>query len=282
MPKNINATLLAEILLEKTSPTYLIEITLDGLTLRYTDLDTDLDFPTAGNTYTAIGMFFDPVKSSVSMEVDRVNVSMDNIDNLLTGYVENYRFQGKVLTIKRVYLNHLALAANMIVIFAGEMGVPSLNETDFSVEVVSPLAKLSEEIPRRSYEGVCPWSFDGTECRGGGASLADEKAGQTAGAGSTIILLIDAARTEVDDYWNDGTIEMTSGANDGLKRKISDFDAATDTVTLLYAFPTIIGVGDTYTIKRGCSKSESICKSRFDNFENYGGFVSVPDDGGIE
>jgi len=37
-----------------------------------------------------------------------------------------------------------------------------------------------------------------------------------------------------------------------------------------------VQVGDTYTAKPGCDKSAEICKTKFDNFINFGGFPDVP------
>ena len=102
--------------------------------------------------------------------------------------------------------------------------------------------------------------------------MADTKAG-TADAGSTATILKDAARTEAEDYWNGGILEMTSGTNDGKRRQI--LTSVPGTITLLYAFSNPIATGDTYTIKRGCDKSISSCRD-FENEINFGGFISIP------
>lgn len=70
--------------------------------------------------------------------------------------------------------------------------------------------------------------------------------GGTADSGSTSTT-VDAERTETDDYWNGAYILYTSGPNDGLSRKITDFDAATDTITH-DAFPSAVAAGHTYLL----------------------------------
>ena len=158
-------------------------------------------------------------------------------------------------------------------VFSGIMTSPKVDEEALEVEVVSPLYNLEKQVPRRIYQNFCQWTFDSPECRGGGASLADEKTG-TADAGSTATVLKDSDRTEVDDYWKDGQLEMTSGENSGEVRQI--LSSTSGEITLLFAFPHAIAKGDTYKIRRGCDKSIKSCRDKFHNEINFGGFVTVP------
>ena len=69
------------------------------------------------------------------------------------------------------------------------------------------------------------------------------------GSASTVV---DAARTEVDDFWNGMTLEFTDDDNKGQKRPISDFTAADDTLTLTVtgaALPATPAAGNGYAIR---------------------------------
>jgi hypothetical protein len=103
-----------------------------------------------------------------------------------------------------------------------------------------------------------------------------EKVAQTADAGSTDSLIVDAARSEAADYWLYGTIEMTDGtaANIGEIRTVSV--SAVGNITLLNPMPATIAAGDEYTIKRGCNKTSQWCNVKHDNWINHGGFVGLP------
>ena len=70
----------------------------------------------------------------------------------------------------------------------------------------------------------------------------------TADAGSTAGLVRDAARTEIDDWWNGQTLLMLTGTAAGQKRPITDFAAATDDIIVSPDFDQVIGVGDVYVI----------------------------------
>lgn len=72
--------------------------------------------------------------------------------------------------------------------------------------------------------------------------------GLVADAGSTASTLVDAALTQAEDYWVGGIVTVTSGANAGLSRGVTDFNATTDTLTFASAFPNAIAAGDTYNI----------------------------------
>ncbi len=73
-----------------------------------------------------------------------------------------------------------------------------------------------------------------------------------ADAGSTATTIRDAARTEVDDYWNSMTIVMLSGDSKFQARAINDFVAATDDIQVHIAFTNAIAAGDVYCILSQC------------------------------
>ena len=60
--------------------------------------------------------------------------------------------------------------------------------------------------------------------------------------------LIDTARTEGNDYWNNLTLLILGGSYKGQSRKITDFDAASDTLTVSPAFNGQILSGVMYAI----------------------------------
>lgn len=73
----------------------------------------------------------------------------------------------------------------------------------------------------------------------------------TADAGSTATTIVDAERTEATtDYWQHALVLMTSGANVGQIRRVTAFNAATDTLTVAPGFKSAVAAGDTYLILR--------------------------------
>lgn len=64
----------------------------------------------------------------------------------------------------------------------------------------------------------------------------------------TNLTLTDSVLTEGDDYWNNMAVVILSGNSKGQTRRISDFDAASDTVTVDTAFASVIASGTKYNI----------------------------------
>jgi hypothetical protein len=75
----------------------------------------------------------------------------------------------------------------------------------------------------------------------------------TSDAGGSTTTMVDAALTEGDDYYNGMIVLFTSGSVVNQSRLITDFDAATDTVTFAPAVAASVGAGITYEILPGSS-----------------------------
>lgn len=75
----------------------------------------------------------------------------------------------------------------------------------------------------------------------------------TADSNSTATYVIDAARTESDDDWNNARIRIdtdaASAAPEGEERRITDFVAASDRIVVFPAFTAAVTTGDTYSIR---------------------------------
>lgn len=69
-----------------------------------------------------------------------------------------------------------------------------------------------------------------------------------ADAGGSTSTLVDAALTQADDFWNGSYILFTSGTNAGRIVRVTDFVAATDTITFAPTVGAAVGASDTYII----------------------------------
>jgi len=278
MPKNIDAAQLAKAILAGNKPVYLAELALDSGTLYLCDAAANLTFPSGGggNLYLTWGFSFDGIQTSLTGEVDRATFKFANTDLAFRAYTVTDDFQGRRITLRYIFSDLLSSADYTVIEFIGIMRAPELGDQFVTIIADSPLYALNGTIPRRRYQSNCHWPFDGTDCRGGGASLAGEVTGAIADAGGSTTSLLDTARSEAADYWLYGTVEMTDGtaANVGEIRTISV--SATGEITLLYPLPSAIASGDEYTIRRGCNKTSQWCSVKHDNWINFGGFVGLP------
>ena len=76
-------------------------------------------------------------------------------------------------------------------------------------------------------------------------------------------------------YFDLGYILFTSGANNGLQRTVKTFVSGGN-VTVVSPFPSAPANGDTFTITAGCTHTQAICQSKFNNLANFRGFPYVP------
>ena len=282
MAKSIHADVKTEAALEANQPVILIE--LDLSTPKYfTDNNEDITFD--GNLYQAWGFSFDSIRSSLSGEVDRVNVRFDNTDlTFSTSYLRDFEFQGNDLTIKRVFYNQLGSgSAYEVILFKGKMSSPRVDEDLCTISVLSPFNRLKRIMPSRIYQHNCNWQFNGIECRGGGAPLIDESQGQITydvGTPNSVTEFYDVdnrkdVAKEIDNYWKWGIIEFTSGALNGEKRTIKESEQSSGKIVITFPLSAVPTNENTYTIKRGCNKTSYWCKTKIENWINFGGFVGL-------
>lgn len=85
-----------------------------------------------------------------------------------------------------------------------------------------------------------------------GATEEKELTADSAGAST----LTDAALSEADDYWNGSALRMIRGAGAGQKRRVSDFDAASNTLTVDAAWGARPASGAAYLLDRPAGAPE--------------------------
>lgn len=280
--RDISADISTEILRSYNRPIELYILFLRDFTLYLAANDTDVSFyqwdtdteSTSVNsqTYTALAITRDSVKSHADTKVDSVRLTVDNVNRAMTTYLAENDFRGRRLIILKVFADLLEDNANYVQLFDGLMDNFSVSEQAAVFTASSRLGNLDAQVPRRMYQAACNWVFGDEFCTF--PVEATGVSGQTADNGSTSGILIDAARGEPDNYWRFGTIRVTSGYNNGMKRRISSSSGTR--LTFDITFPSGLQTGDTYTLHRGCPKTQLWC-SGLANLDNFGGFPSIPD-----
>jgi uncharacterized phage protein (TIGR02218 family) len=78
-----------------------------------------------------------------------------------------------------------------------------------------------------------------------------------------------------DDWWKNGFLRWTSGANDNLRCSVAkSFDSGR--IHLWIDTPFTIEIGDTFNIVAGCNRLFRTCVNKFNNAVNYRGFPTIP------
>jgi hypothetical protein len=345
MPRDVNATVLAEAQGAYNAPHYLLEIALTSGTIYFTNDNVAVTHPSGGNVYNPLGFTFEGVDTSITGKYSSVRFDIDILHPTILAAVRAGALQGRDITIKQLLNGFTSSALYATTIFRGILQSPQCNDESLAIEAVSPLYALNRECPKRRIQTNCQYAFNDDDCLGGGAvtstgisfqavsnaiydtnngfggftdsmaitvsgstnnddtytidsvvssgridvneSLTGESAGAsititpdleketagTADAGGSTTELVDAARTEADNYWRTGELEFTSGDNSGESQQVKE--STSGSVTVIFPFTNAIAEGDEYVIRRGCNHTSHDCKLNHNNFANYGAFVTI-------
>jgi len=279
MPKAIPGIVITQMDAVSKRPVLLFELGLSSA-VRFAAYKTNIAFPTAGPTYTAKAIEIGNVSQSLEGQIQRISIKFDNVTKDMMSYAHNEDFRGKSIIIKRIYLDEISNATYYNEIFNGHMERPS-EISRFWLTVPCTIGKPLNRIGISwQYQKMCPWIFGGTECNTDGlANKAVLTASGTADSGSTTTL-VDNALTQVDDYWNCGEIVITK-AGVTYYRKVKDFVAATDTITLDVEMPFAIDNTCTYVVYKGCDQTWDTCTAinawgpSGNNKYNFGGCIHI-------
>ena len=256
---------------EKLKLIELYKIELADSTIYYfTDFEKGDKFIFDSGTYEPIPLQSEPIQRNSNFAVSEKTVTVPRHSDYVTTadlferYLDN--------AVLYYYVVDRDNVANYKLAFKGIAGRVAYNFHSVSITFMDKFNLHRKQIPRYLYQESCPYRLFSTKC---GLTKATWKTSGTVDS-ATSDTMTDAALTEADDYWNFGYIEMTSGAADGDKRMIVDFDAGTDKITILRPWTTTPSGGDTYDIYPHCQKKYTLCDSIFSNSDNYGGCMHIP------
>lgn len=93
------------------------------------------------------------------------------------------------------------------------------------------------------------------------------------GGGNTVT--VNGTPLEDPSFYDMGELSMTSRVNDGNRRMIRG-RTGDDAIQVAVALPYSIESGDTYNTYPGCDKRGDTCRDKFDNVDNFSGFLYIP------
>ncbi len=263
------------------------DVILDNETLHFVNNDADLTFfdflTTTPVTYYGMKMSREKKTESMDMTIQTLKVAMDNVDQALSYYATK-NLRNRRVVIRGCFRNLISDSVNAFLIFDGFLNNPHWTDKSFTAELFPRLGRgtldskmgIRQQLPCR-----LPFAIAGGRCARdiAAAVLKDEKTTQTVDSG-TADYVIDAARTEANDYWNFGYLTFADDtltvALRGVVREIQDFIAADHKVLFKIGLSMAVQAGDTYKIERGCDRSLDSCINKFNNGTNYGGIHTLP------
>lgn len=158
------------------------------------------------------------------------------------------------------------------------MGKTRIDDDRYTTELMMLIDVLNQTVGK-TYGTQCPKKFGGQEFAGCKVDLGPITVTGTITSVVDNANFSDSSRTEIDDYFGEGTIAFTTGANAGLKPieiKVYDLDSNGGNITTHESFHYPVQVGDQYTMIPGCRKRLEDCRDKWNNVVNFGGFSFIP------
>ena len=159
-------------------PIYLYTIHLyDGINdLHLAEYDADITYD--GITYTKFPIKHAGTEETSSGQIDKVTVSIANVNRLIQAYLELYDWGGLKVTITLAWSNQLSdTDANIKFVYYIDSYSASQETVEFTL--TSKLDILDAQLPYGKYNrNYCRWKFKSTECGYSGSETTCNKTTQ--------------------------------------------------------------------------------------------------------
>lgn len=155
-----------------------------------------------------------------------------------------------------------------IVIFKGVIRSVAFTDDGYNAELaVVPLTSgLGREVPRFTFQGLCNHVLYDSQCK---VLQSSYQVTLTVTVVDEATLTIPGLNAQADGYYTAGFVQFgTTDFRLILKHVGNDVD-------LLLPFPSDV-LNESVDVFAGCDHTIAVCKSKFNNVVNYGGFAFVP------
>lgn len=283
---------------------------IDGEVFRYSGYTKDLTLPAIafqpgslnfGSTLTfPVGPLFgrSKIKDKVGMEATELTLEVLAGPNDLIGSfpfaaaVRFGLFDGATFELDRFfmpvggegYLGPLDTSLGTITWFFGRIADVTIGRSKVTMQIKSLLDILSiHQLPRRMYASACGHVFGDVGC-GYDRQLGKNALGTSTGFGAIAIAATAGSSQAVvvittsgaSPHYTQGTIQATSGLNNGAIRTIGGLNGTGQQFFLFKPFLYPVNPGDTFSILPGCDHTTTTCNGTFQNILRYGGMPYIP------
>ncbi len=246
----------------------------DGDVLGFTDHDRTLAF--SSTTFEPeSGLVASEVRSGSDLSVDAQDAEgVLSSDRITETDILDGRWDNATVEVWRVNWQD---TSQRVLLRRGAIGQIRRGRLAFVAEVRSMAHVLGQTVGR-TFQATCDAALGDARC---GINL---ESATFKGTGSVTDTLRDRAFLAsgigafADGWFSGGTVEWTSGANDGRLAEIMLHEVSSGivTVTLLEAPVRSIAADDAFVIRAGCDKRVETCRAKFANMVNFRGYPHIP------
>jgi uncharacterized phage protein (TIGR02218 family) len=267
----------------------LYKITLNGGSPEFYFTDADVDLVVNSITYTKSGLLIsrDKTRLVTGLESSTIALRISAPDDYLVGLgLGNWYYgmpwmqaiqmgilDGAKISVERLIApNWNDTSAGSIKIFEGEVRGIEREISFAKVTLVSEAYKFDMQLPKNSFMPGCANSLYDSKCKVSLSDPAHYLDAAITGASTNFEIVSSSVIFAI--RWQLGSVEFITGANAGISRMIT----ATFTNRLRFSQPLPMqpSIGDTFRVRRGCTRTASACLTTFRNLANFRGFPYVP------
>lgn len=246
-------------------------VPVTGSTIRMTEYPRDLTMSNAtvyltGSGYEFTGYSATPTFSPAVLDLQGIaGFAGVSLDAIKSGVYDNARWYVFATTWNNPVEDYEPIAA-------GFLGKTTLKDDRYTTECIGMVDVLNQAVGK-TYTNTCQKKFGGTEWAGCKKTPVVVTGTLTSVTDSATVR--DNTRTEAADFFGEGTLKFTSGANAGLRPMIVKSYALDGTVITHEPFYYDPAIGDAYELTEGCRLRKSDCIAK-GNILNFGGFDIPP------
>ncbi|HIK61157.1 MAG TPA: DUF2163 domain-containing protein [Planctomycetes bacterium] len=185
-----------------------------------------------------------------------------------------------------IYRGHSTdgVAPEFVSYFSGEVNGVVFEGDLAKVSLTTIASRMARSVPRRGFSWSCQHVLYDSLCQVSKEEYRVDAAVTAIGNdGLDLDLVTDinwvgddlAAKVASDALFFHGGLMSWSAPNGTQSRTIRAYDGVGHTSTVSLPFQGI-GIGDIVSVFAGCTHAVQVCRDKFDNVVNYGGFPFVP------
>lgn len=197
-----------------------------------------------------------------------VEVRVDRELGLVPQFLDGSSPEPVLVTIFRLHRDD----AEAIVAFKGRIANATIEREEIVLVAQSPLGKDEKQIPRETILRTCPHDLYGPECRVDRELFKVETTISAVGVGGEANKYDISDTTNAPPFFDAGVIVKDATGQRGFIGR-HQFNGR---IWLLRPMPGL-AVTDAVTLFAGCKRTVEVCRDKFDNVAQFGGFPRHPD-----
>lgn len=165
-----------------------------------------------------------------------------------------------------VYRVHRSAPDDGVMIFVGTISGCKYNGSQAVLTAVPLTGAFRRPVPWQMYQSQCNHPLYGPGC---GVNKNLFRLAVVLDGVSGMQVTAAALAGQADGWWSNGWLQDSSGAIRWILAH------AGDTIQLVAAIAGM-APGDTVYVYAGCDRSETVCRTKFDNLDRFGGWSRIP------